>query len=69
MLLAAESLDIASGWNGVVRLFFRKITDEEKEEFGIPKEYIPHHAIVLGYPKVKVMNVPPRNKKQIKIIK
>ena len=69
ILLAAESLDIASGWNGVVRLFFRKITDEEKEEFGIPKDCIPHHAIILGYPKVKVMNVPPRNKQQIKIIK
>lgn len=69
MLLAAESLDIASCWNGIVRLFFSQITESEKKEFGIPEDFIPYNVIALGYPKIKVMNAPARSKVYSKIIK
>lgn len=69
MLLAAESLDISSCWNGIVGFYFSKISEKEKEEFGIPKDFIPYNAIALGYPKIKVMNTPARNKVYSKIIK
>ena len=69
ILLTAESLNIASCWNGIVRMFFAKITDGEKELFGIPEDFIPHNIVALGYPKIKVMNAPPRTKTYSKILK
>jgi nitroreductase len=69
MLLAAESLDVASCWNGIVRMFFSGMNTEQREEFGIPENYIPHIVLALGYPKIKVMNIPERTKNYSKIIK
>ena len=69
MLLAAESLNIASCWNGIVRMFFSQMDNDQKEEFGIPENYIPHIVLAFGYPKIKVMNIPQRNKNYRKIIK
>ena len=43
--------------------------EEQKEEFGIPENYIPHIVLAFGYTKIKVMNIPQRNKNYRKIIK
>ena len=69
MLLAAESLNIASCWNGIVRMFFSQMDNDQREEFGIPENYVPHIVLAFGYPKIKVMNIPQRNKNYRKIIK
>ena len=69
MLLAAESLNVASCWNGIVRMFFSNMDSKQREEFGIPENYIPHIVLAFGYPKIKVMNIPQRSENYSKIIK
>ena len=69
ILLAGESLGISSCWIGIPRKYFSTITDNEKEKFGIPKEFTPFHVVALGYAKAEVLNAPKRNKECIKFMK
>ncbi|MGL5617365.1 MAG: nitroreductase family protein [Sarcina sp.] len=55
ILLAAESLDLASCWIGFVGILFasqreedKKIVAEYREKLGIPEGFKPLHAIILG---------------------
>lgn len=47
MLLAAESLNIGSVWLGFAVMGFK--IEKEAEKIGIPEEYEPYYAFVLGY--------------------
>lgn len=49
MLLAAESLDIGSCWIGIVELLFRDKTRYYRETLGLPKDYTPLFAMILGH--------------------
>ena len=66
---ATQNMHIARYWNGIVRMFFSQMDNDQREEFGIPENYVPHIVLAFGYPKIKVMNIPQRNKNYRKIIK
>jgi len=63
MLLAAESLDIGSCWNGLVRFYFN--TEAGRKFVPLPEGYIPYYAVSLGYKKVP--NGPGPQRKGIQI--
>lgn len=69
ILLASQSLGIANCWIGIPRKYFFEMTDEEKEKFGIPKGFIPHHVIALGYAKAEILNAPKRDKEYVKFMR
>ena len=69
ILLAAQSLGIASCWIGIPRKYFSEITDEKKEKFGIPKGFIPCHVVALGYAKAEILNAPKRSKEYVKFMR
>lgn len=70
ILLQAESMGLGTCWNGFVFGIFR---GPEKEKFmnklEIPEGYTPYHAISVGYPKAKIVNVPERKNKYFNFIK
>jgi len=47
MILAAESLDIGSCWNGLVKYFFQY--KDEMSKLNIPEGYTPFYAVSFGY--------------------
>ncbi len=51
MLLMAESLNIGSLWNGIIKRFWFETpgVDKFKTEFRIPDEYSPLYAVAFGY--------------------
>ncbi len=69
ILLAAESLGIASCWIGIPKKYFFEITAEEKEKFGIPEGFIPCNVIALGYARAEILNVPKRSKEYVKYMR
>jgi nitroreductase len=71
MLLTAESMGIGSCWNGFVSFLFQNEQNAEKyrKKLQIPTGYKLSHAIVLGYPKQKVLNSPKRKENFYNVIK
>ena len=47
MLLAAESLQVGTGWVGLARGFFAR--EEEVRALPLPPGYVPFYAVALGY--------------------
>jgi nitroreductase len=47
MILAAESIGIASVWLGLVRFFFE--IQEEVKKLGLPEGYVPYYGVAFGY--------------------
>lgn len=62
ILLQAESMGLGACWNGIVTftLFKSELKELLAEKINIPEGYTPHHAIAVGYPKVKAVNPPKR---------
>lgn len=50
MILAAESLNIGSCWNGLAKFFFGQ--QSEMGKLNIPEGYIPFYAVTFGYKQV-----------------
>lgn len=70
MLLAAESLDIGSCWNGFVAYAFAGENSESlKAELQIPKGYKPYHAVSFGYKKMPDGEAPERKQNSVSYIK
>lgn len=66
MLLAAESLNIGSLWNGLVELFFKM---DQVKELNIPEGFEPYYAVALGYKDCEQPKTPERNKDVYSYIK
>lgn len=70
ILLQGEALGLGTCWNGFVSFLFNsELKDEFVKKLGIPEGYTPYNAISVGYPKKKVVNIPPRKKEYFNIIK
>lgn len=50
MILAAESLNIGSCWNGLIDFFFK--CKDEVSKLNIPEGYTPFYAVTFGYKQV-----------------
>lgn len=61
MLIAAESLGIASCWMGFARFYFTGA--EQCRKFGIPEGYEVHYGVALGYKPEKLKLNPPQRKR------
>lgn len=69
ILLAAESLGLASCWIGFVGIFFQSQREEDKaiiqsykEKLGIPEGFKPLHAIILGQKNPKASGKAPQKR-------
>lgn len=61
MLIAAESINLGSCWNGFVSFIFNSDRREEYiKKLKIPEGYDPYYAIAIGYKKTEVINAPKR---------
>ena len=69
MLIAAQSLGIASCWIGNVKWLFETAGDEYKTRFKLPQGYTPSHGISLGYSAIPAVEAPPRKGNAINYIK
>lgn len=70
MLIAAESLDIGSCWNGFVSILLNSEKGSEyKTKLNIPEGYTPYYAVLLGYKDVKVNNAPERKANSVQFIR
>lgn len=70
MLLAAESLGLGSCWNGFVAYSFSSESCENlKAELGIPADFIPHFAVLLGYKKNPDAEAPKRKGNYVNYVK
>lgn len=71
MLIAAESLGIASCWIGLVTFAFNGEKGKvHKEELGIPEGYKPYYAVALGYKKSNtIANAPARRENTVNYVK
>ena len=59
MLLAAESLGVASCWIGLIVEYFKgKGSKERKEKVGIPEGYEVQYAVTLGYSSLEGSSKP-----------
>lgn len=67
MILAAESLNIGSCWNGLVRFFFGQ--KEEISKLNIPEGYTPFYAVSFGYKQVTPGRALERKKDVVSYIK
>lgn len=67
MLLAAESMNIGSLWNGLVSYFFEN--EEDAKVLKIKEGYKPYYAIALGYKNCEQPEAPERNKDVFTFIK
>lgn len=67
MILAAESLNIGSCWNGLVRFFFGQ--KEEMGKLNIPEGYTPFYAVSFGYKQVTPSRALERKKDVVSYIK
>lgn len=59
MLIAAESLNIGSLWNGLVSYFFEN--KEEAKVLNLKEGYKPYYAVALGYKDCEAPIAPERN--------
>ena len=70
MLIAAESLDIGSCWNGFVSILFNSEKGVEyKSKLNLPDGYTPYYAVLLGYKDVKISNAPERKANSVQYIR
>lgn len=71
MLLAAESLDIGTCWNGFITLLFNNEEASKKyvEKLQIPEGFKPYYAVALGYKEVRMNNAPARRENTVQYIK
>ena len=61
MILAAESLDLGSCWNGMVSFLFSSSKgDDYRARLEIPETHEPYYAVLLGYKDVTAANAPKR---------
>lgn len=67
MILTAESLNIGSCWNGLVRFFFGQ--KEEMGKLNIPEGYTPFYAVSFGYKQVTPSRALERKKDVVSYIK
>ena len=58
LLIAAESLDIGSCWNGIAGILFHQEPKKYASLFKLPDGYQPHYAIALGYKDMQPINAP-----------
>lgn len=72
MLLAAESLDLASCWIGFITFLFKMDPVKAKEyakRLGIPEGYMPSHAVAIGHKKNKELKAPVRRENTVSYVK
>lgn len=72
MLIAAESLNIASCWIGFISFLFKMDKDKAeiyREKLGIPQGFTPSHVVVLGYKKNEQLKAPKRRENTVNYIK
>lgn len=70
MLLAAESLGLGNCWNGFVAYSFSGDSCESlKAELGIPADFTPHFAVLLGYKKNPDALAPERKENNVNYVK
>lgn len=70
MLIAAESLNIGSCWNGFISFLFNGPKAEEyKKKLNIPEGFTPYYAIALGYKDTKAINAPARREGTVQYIR
>jgi nitroreductase len=70
MMLAADSIGVASLWNGIIKRFWFD-TDgvtEFKKKYKIPEEYTPLYAVAFGYAAKEKNSAPERRKNLVKYI-
>lgn len=67
MILAAESLDIGSCWNGLIKYFFKY--KDEMSKLNIPEGYTPFYAVSFGYKQVSPTRPIERKKNVVNYIK
>ena len=62
LLIAAESLNIGSCWNGIAGILFFKEPEKYAQLFNLPPNYTPLYAVALGYKDMQPINPPlPKN--------
>jgi nitroreductase len=70
MLIAAETLDIGSCWNGFVSILFNSEKGAEyKAKLNIPDGYKPYYVVLLGYKDVRSSNAPARKESSVQYIR
>lgn len=70
MLIAAESLNIGSCWNGIIGFLFNGSKVEEyKKKLNIPEGYTPYYGIAFGYKDMLAANAPARKENLVQYIK
>lgn len=70
MLLAAESLDIGSCWNGLVAFAFNGESRQTlKSELKVPEGFKPYYAVSLGYKKTPNGKAPLRRENCVNYIR
>jgi nitroreductase len=70
MLLAAESLGLGNCWVGFAAFAFAGDNgDSLKAELGIPADFKPHFAVLLGYKKNPDGNAPKRKENNVNYVR
>lgn len=67
MMLAAESLNIGSCWNGLIKYFFQQ--EDQISKLNIPEGYTPFYAVTFGYKQVTPTRALERKKNVVSYIK
>ena len=58
LLIAAESLNVGSCWNGIAGILFQTEPEKYAQLFDLPTGYYPQYAIALGYKDMQPLNAP-----------
>lgn len=69
MMIAAESLNIGSCWNGLVTFLFK--SDKLQyyiEKLNIPEGFEPYYAVAMGYKAVESVQASPRRENTVNYI-
>lgn len=70
MLLAAQSLGVASCWAAAPSLVFMGAKNEEfRTRLNIPEGYTPLHAVLLGYSDHTPLNAPKRKENAVQYVR
>lgn len=70
ILIAAESLDVGTCWNGFVSFIFQgEVGEKWRKELNIPENHTPYYAIGLGYKDGKTLQAPARRENRVNYIK
>lgn len=71
MLLAAQALGLGSCWIGFVGFLFKGNPEKSKEyatRLGIPEDYTPSHAIVIGQKNDTITHAPKRRENKVNFV-